>query len=406
MGETNEATDPFDVLPRLMRLSADSIYRLMHLGGRATLWREDSLTDVLRSHLAGAAYRIEATCPGCAQTLEPGCRWSDESSAPVRGGIRVTTGHEEHHTFGADLLMRIANPGSDREVRLLLQAKRVRLDKPLDGRSILRRNGQQAAKLVEAEGGFGADGYYLFYVQAPDAHQDLVRGLCKRHTAPQDCAAMLVPRQHVEDYMASGVRDAAGLLALGAPLVCFASTCMGRSKNESPAHRARGFAAAVGAPVPRFVRRTTPVPTRVPSVAVDAGTYQPPHSDRPRTSVPNQPGNVLLVNLGRWRSTPDEDRPGHGWRDGIDPEEMRESSRQWWTLARSRAKNINYLIAAAAGHVRGSYRVTTMITHTIDTRIGFEVETPTPGEEHMLRQIGQEYLDGRAPGTRNPVAYL
>lgn len=102
-------SEPFDQLPALMRLSSESIYRLMHISEAANQWSEETLTEIRRGHLSGDHYRIETPCPVHKST---NCsNWRRSSVLDVAGGIRLTTTNTEEPIWGADILL-VINDGA------------------------------------------------------------------------------------------------------------------------------------------------------------------------------------------------------------------------------------------------------------------------------------------------------
>jgi ribosomal protein S15P/S13E len=406
--------EPFDQLPRLTRLSSENIYRLMHLSGNVDAWHEESLTDVLRAHLAGAQYKVVGECP--VHRSKKRCRdWDRTSVREIDGSIALSTKQEESK-HGADMLMTLTNGDPDRarpddeEVRFLLQAKRVRLARNWSERdSNLGPTSDQFEKLVQSAYEYGAYPYYLLYVQEEDPHR-ATPNQCKIHTSPQDCAAMLVTAEDLEDHFSNKDKDdPRALLERGTPLRCLLDVCGGRSDKASIFNRAKKFAESQGSEPPK---RKHTNPTRnsgISSIVINPSSFT-------RTDdVDGDPsGDALVVLLGKASDVPEgvkdgvgEQRRGGGWHPDYSAIDLREAARQWWVVSAERARTVRYLVAVGDHEVRACYKITGA-RQVPNGRYEFEVEDLDAQSRtwKRLKAKTNQLIATRERGAQNPVTYV
>ncbi|MEV6215810.1 hypothetical protein [Nocardia sp. NPDC051833] len=440
------------------RLSCQSVYRLQHLGARKFPWQEETFTEILLGHLTGVDYRIDAACPDC----EPPRRcsaWGSASRAPAgvrlltrsdegdRRSVRLLTRPEEggnrargRRGVGADFIYRVQDPSGDREVRLLIQAKRARRGELVKAGAL---PAAQRADLIDAATHFGATAYYLFYAESASAHVGHITR-CAEHTSPSDTSIVIVAAQVLRRaFDENGKRSvpAESVFSQGRTLMCL--------DGCTPAAGLSAFDRALG-----FVREDTPdyqpvgVADRIrpgaapatdePSLGVPAGSALP---EIPAVTVlskrakpPRRPpsgrvtrgghqvhdGEILWVDLGDWvpadsdadAADPDalRDRDGYGWYPGITTERLRDSARMYWRLALTRAVAVRYLAAWAEGELRAIYQVvddSLVIHHDHDGKVSFELTEMAP-DSATYRQVAQrsnDYVGARKPGARNVVGY-
>ena len=69
---------------------------------------------------------------------------------------------------------------------------------------------------------------------------------------------------------------------------------------------------------------------------------------------------AILIKLGVWVSAPDPDtgRPGYGYRPGMTPEELYETTRAWWVLDPQRAEGFRYAVAVHQGVTQAVWEIT------------------------------------------------
>jgi hypothetical protein len=406
--------EPFDQLPRLMRLSSENIYRLMHLSGNVDAWHEESLTDVLRAHLAGAQYKVVGECP--VHRSRKRCRdWDRTSVREIDGSIALSTKQEESK-HGADMLMTLTNGDPDRarpddeEVRFLLQAKRVRLARNWSERdSNLDPTSDQFEKLVQSAYEYCAYPYYLLYVQEEDPHR-ATPNQCKIHTSPQDCAAMLVTAEDLEDHFSSKDKDdPRALLERGTPLRCLLDVCGGRSDKASIFNRAKKFAESQGSETPK---RKHPNPTR--SSGISSIVINPSSFTRTDDVDSDPSGDALVVLLGTASDVPEgvkdgvgEQRRGGGWHPDYSAIDLREAARQWWVVSAERARTVRYLVAVGDRKVRGCYKITGA-QQVRGGRYEFDVEELDRGSKvaRRLTLKTNSAVRARKRGARNPISYI
>lgn len=406
--------EPFDQLPRLMRLSSENIYRLMHLSGNVDAWHEETLTDVLRAHLAGAQYKVVGKCPR--HPSERRCReWDRTSVKEVNGSIELSTKQEEAE-HGADMLMTLTDgdPDSprddDHEIRFLFQAKRVRLTQEWSKRdSNFTTTSEQFDKLMKNAQKYRAAAYYLLYVQEEDPH-NATPGQCPDHTSPQDCATMLVEAEVFKEYFeSSDKKDPYALLRLGRPLRCLPDDCQERSDKATIFERSKAFAGA-RAPV-----ATSKLKTRAATDSAVSSTVINPVAFARNDSVSRSTsGDALVVLLGEPSPNGDgfedgvgDQRRGRGWSPDYSAIDLREAARQWWVVSAERARTVRYLVAVGDHEVRACYKITGA-QQVRGGRYKFDVEELDRASKvaRRLTKKTNSAVRARKRGARNPITYI
>lgn len=406
--------EPFDQLPKLMRLSSENIYRLMHLSGDVDAWHEESLTDVLRAHLAGAQYKVVGECP--VHPSKKRCRdWDRTSVREVDGSIALSTKQEESK-HGADILMTLTNGDpeharpDDQELRFLFQAKRVRLAKKWSHRdSNFDPTSEQFRKLVQKAHDHSATPYYLLYVQETDPHR-ATPGQCETHTSPQDCAVMLVSAKALEKFFLSkNKNDPYALLREGTPLRCLPDDCQGRSDATSIFTRAKKFTESQGSETSKRKRPNPKKSSKTSSIVINPSAFT-----RTDDADGDSSGDALVVLLGNASDIPEgiedgigEQRRGGGWHPDYSPTDLREAARQWWVLSPTRAQTVRYLVAVGDHQVRACYKITGA-RQVPSGRYEFEVEdleAQSRAAKHLKAET-KKLVATRKRGARNPVTYV
>ena len=100
--------------------------------------------------------------------------------------------------------------------------------------------------------------------------------------------------------------------------------------------------------------------TRQIADAVDAIEHAPLLAPvTPEGSILDTSAGAILFRLAPWTAHPDEElpRPGHGFRDGMTDEELRDSTRAWWVLDPDRARRYRFAAAVHGGVVRGVWEI-------------------------------------------------
>ena len=130
----------------------------------------------------------------------------------------------------------------------------------------------------------------------------------------------------------------------------------------------------------------------------------------PELSVDAPP--ALLIRLGRWQPVPAEiergyTRSGHGWRPGMRPVELADSTRAWWKIsARTiERKGVAHAVAVVDGVTRAVFTIDEWIAPRSDRRRAFRA---TPVLSGVAYDAYHGEIGVRVPiaqGSQNPVTY-
>ena len=439
-----EASELFvDLLDATMR-SCQNYHRLDHCshvdGSRPKSvfrFKEETITDLLIGELAGREYEVSAACPVCG----PDSQCSDWVGDPVQAvsgmRIRALTKHEEggnrrtgkagaHADF--ILAVRRQDPGSSRhraggrELRIMVQAKRVNPSKPK-----FQPHAAQYHGLVEAAGRCGAVPYYALYVQQPSPHQSTPTA-CPRAQSASDRSVVLAAARASTEPSALLGRPLTDVLGGSRPLRCLVGcTCSGPRSNPSRQLGPSGVWEAVL----RFIRRDfpgyqpvnsgSPLPPGMPRVRTNLSEYKPPRANATSRRRSPRPGaaarnlgkdEVLLIRLGTLRRSTTPDRPFIGYAPDMSPEDLRDAARMYWRLDGERARRVRYLVISANRQALDACEVASDgLTFVEDAngsrRAAFAVTDITDSElRQRLLAMATHRLSQLRPGTRNPCIYL
>lgn len=333
----------------------------------------------------------------------------------IDGSIKLSTKREESK-HGADVLLTLTdgNPKrperSDKGLRFFFQAKRVRnLDEWHGQDRNFRAGSKQINDLISAAAEHEAKPYYLLYVQAEDAHE-AVAGRCTVHTSPQDCAAMLVDAQTVEDYFESDERnEPRALLKLGTPLRCLPADCLGREKAATVIERSAAFARTHK---PASQSYSSPNPGEIgdaSAIVINPSMFRRTDTDDSRVH-----GEAIVLLLGAAEANHEgyadglgTNRRGSGWSPDYSATDLKEAARQWWVVSSDRARTIRFLVAVGDWKVRACYAITGA-EQVAGGRFEFEVDELDQGSTtaRRLRASTRTLLQTRKRGARNPVTYV
>jgi len=399
-------------------------------------FKEETITDLLIGELAGREYEVSADCPECG----PGRQCSDWDGDPARAvsgmRIRALTKHEEggNRRTGkagahADFILAVGRqdsgsgrrPAWARELRIMVQAKRVNPSEP-----IFQPDSVQYEKLVEAAGRHGAVPYYALYVQQQSPHQS-TRTACPCAQSASDRSVVLAAA-HATGPGALPGRPLVTILGDARPLRCLVDcTCSDPEANPSGQLGPGGVWDAalrfIGRDFPGYqpVNPRTSLPHNVPRVRTNLSEYKPPRSNGPSRHRSPHSGThsqqlgkneVLLIRLGIQRRSPTPGRRFIGYGPDMSPEEVREAGRMYWRLDGERARRVRYLVMSANRQVLdacevapdgltfvedadGSRRAAFAVTDIIDSEL-----------QQRLVRMATRKLGELRPGTGNPFIYL
>ncbi|MGY1984122.1 hypothetical protein [Nocardia gipuzkoensis] len=399
------------------RLTCQSVYRLQHLSARKFPWQEETFTEILLGHLTGVDYRIDADCPDCV-TGSLRCRaWDHATAAKISGGLRLLTRPQEGGNrrwgltgVGADFVYSLQDRDGTREIRLLIQAKRVRNNATIKAADL---PATQRADLLAAASHYGAVAYYLFYAESPSAHDGHVTR-CDVHTSPPDTSVIIVPAHVLSelfDYAQFTSVTAASVFERGHTLLCLDGCDV--DDRSSAFDRLARFVSQDHDYQPVSARTELP---EMPAVQVLTKASKPARVavgqriTRGGGRKPVQSGEILWVQLGEWTSEFGREREGHGWFNGMSEGLLADSARMYWRLDLHRAQHLRYLVASAQGQIRAVYRIiddSLTVHHDIEDRISFEVEPidTATAVYQQVHNLTHEYLRRRKPRARNVVGY-
>lgn len=120
---------------------------------------------------------------------------------------------------------------------------------------------------------------------------------------------------------------------------------------------------------------------------------------------------VVLIRLGHWRDETTEIEPGivregNGYKVGITPDELADSSRAWWRISPSRIQEegIQHAVPVHEGVTRGVMVIGDW-TQREDGRRAFAATPLTKGTifEEWVGPLGRRVEF--APGSQNPISY-
>lgn len=399
-------------------------------------FKEETITDLLIGELAGREYKVSADCPECG----PGRPCSDWDGAPagaVSGmRIRALTKHEEggNRRTGkagahADFILAVGRQDSSsgirqagaRELRIMVQAKRVNTSQP-----IFRPSSLQYDKLIEAAGRHGAVPYYALYVQQPSPHQSTPTA-CPCAQSASDRSVVLAAAHATEPDALPG-RALVTILGNARPLRCLADCTCSEPADNLPRQLGPGgvWDAAlrfIGRDFPDYqpVEPRTSLPRNVPTVRTNLSKYKPPRPNSPSRHRSSRSGphsqqlgkdEVLLIRLGIQRRSPTPDRHFIGYSPDMSPEDVREAGRMYWRLDGERARRVSYLVISANRQVLDTCEVApdglTFIEDADGSRrVAFAVTDITDSElQQRLVRMATRKLGELRSGTRNPFIYL
>jgi len=130
---------------------------------------------------------------------------------------------------------------------------------------------------------------------------------------------------------------------------------------------------------------------------------------------------AILIKLGWW--TPDDDtelpRKGFGFKPGMAPAALYDSTRAWWVLSPARAKSYPYAVAVFQGVTRGVWQIDQMSWRYLDSptrgrakrRWAFEAQpADTKVTDAFFAQFGRRIPatrpgGGAVFGSGSPIAY-
>jgi hypothetical protein len=128
---------------------------------------------------------------------------------------------------------------------------------------------------------------------------------------------------------------------------------------------------------------------------------------------------AILIKLGEWVAAPDPDtgRPGYGYRPGMTPDELYESTRASWVLDAQRAEGFRYAVVVHQGVTLAVWETTPGSWKRSSPKPGESVRwsfegTPAPAEiaEAFVGPRGKRVPQFRPSGLNvfgqaNPIAY-
>lgn len=216
-----------------LNFGAFSIYKLLHLEKTSFSWGEETITDILKSQIAGGHYTIEAACPDHGD--EPGCEWHDSDKGKLNpyGNVFTFTKHVENEKTGSDLGFWVYKyPDRFQRIEILFQAKKIKdinNFKKSFFDSLKYNNGNQYNTIKNACASNGHTGFYLFYIKSLGPHDNKFTTSCETHAKGFNSTLRIINLNSVEKLLNYSDIDDENFFNYfnknSTPLICLLSGC-------------------------------------------------------------------------------------------------------------------------------------------------------------------------------------
>ncbi|MGV3149331.1 hypothetical protein [Rothia sp. 11254D007CT] len=223
-----------------LNFGAFSVYKLLHLEKTSFTWGEETITDILKSQIAGGHYTIEAACPDHGD--EPGCEWHDSDKGTLNpyGNVFTFTKHVESQKTGSDLGFWVyKHPDHFRRIEILFQAKKIEDLNNLKKsflKSVKYKDEKQFNTIKKACADNERTGFYLFYIKSQGPHDNKFNASCADHAKNFNSTLRIINLSSIEVLMnESDKYDESNFFKkfneYSTPLICLLAGCF-NEKNQ------------------------------------------------------------------------------------------------------------------------------------------------------------------------------